>query len=200
MDAPIRDLQYWDFLTNEDKEVYKRINMALAAPTNRNRRNKRVDDFREILEAIELFEDSDTEDRWKRCLVCGICKIPNGIAVNTTQLKRLVFKCKSSINGSLKRLGWDLIVSKSSAYDDLLKEIPYLRDHPAEVRQWTIRIGSGCSFTESNSDVTPPCARGIEEESFGLKIDCEKETVGSNQEHLSGCEVIDDLLELSFDF
>jgi hypothetical protein len=167
MDSTMREVQYWDFLSPADKEVYKRINAALAAPTNRSKRNKRVDDFKEILEAIEMFEDSDEEHRWARCLVCGVCKIPHGIAVNTTQLKRLVFKCKSSINGSLKRLGWGQVLSKPPAYEALLDRIPYLRDHPAEARQWTVRVGPGCP-AEPPPDDTPPCARPAEAPGFEI--------------------------------
>jgi hypothetical protein len=99
-------------------------------------------DFREILEALVLFECSDEEEKWKRCLVCGVCIVAPGIAVNTTQLKRLVLKCKSSINGSLKGLGFDKIITKPWAYEWFLQQIPYLRDRPTELRQWTIRFCS----------------------------------------------------------
>jgi hypothetical protein len=193
MDSPARDVQYWDLLTSEDKEVYRRINAALAAPTSRNKRNKRVDDFREILEAIELFQDSGAEDRWKRCLVCGVCMIPKGIAVNTTQLKRLVFKCKSSINGSLKRLGWGTILSKPSAYEDLLNQIPYLREHPAEVRQWTIRVGSG-GDEEQETDISPPCAEEATAGEFSVG------TIPWPQDGMSGSEMFEDFQELGVDF
>jgi hypothetical protein len=199
MDSSLREIPYWDFLTNDDKDVYRRINVALAAPTSRNKRNKRVDDFREILDAIELFEDSDVDDRWKRCLVCGICKLPNGIAVNTTQLKKLVFKCKSSINGSLKRLGWDTIVSKPNAYEELLNQIPYLRDHPTEVRQWTIRVGSGCAISEVLADISPPLVE-VPPQSFELCVGQQKGPSGWNQEALSGGEQFDEFPDLTFDF
>jgi hypothetical protein len=51
--------QYWNLLSNDDKEIYSRIHSALSAPTSRNKRNKRIDDFREILDAIDLFENTD---------------------------------------------------------------------------------------------------------------------------------------------
>jgi hypothetical protein len=104
-------------------------------------------DFKEILEALIVFEDADEEEKWKRCLVCGVCMISKGIAVNTTQLRRLIFKCKSSINGSLKGLGFDKILTKSWAYEGLLAQVPYLRENPADLRQWTIRTCSRASLT-----------------------------------------------------
>jgi hypothetical protein len=98
-----------------------------------------MEDFRAVIDAIEVFQNADSEDKWKRCLVCGICRLPNGIAVNTTRLRRLVFKCRSSINGSLRGLGYGLIVTDPSAIEELLNEIPYLREDSAEFRRWRIR-------------------------------------------------------------
>ena len=66
---------HWDLLSDEDKNIYRSIYRALSAPTNRNKRNKRIDDFREIVDAIFLFIDQNESDAWKRRLVCGICKL-----------------------------------------------------------------------------------------------------------------------------
>jgi hypothetical protein len=150
------DPQYWTLISDDDKAVYRRISAALSAPTSRNKRNRRIEDFQAILDALEVFENSDTDDKWKRCLVCGICRLPGGIAVNTTQLKHLVFKCKSSINGALKGLGYDLIITEPAASEKLLQEIPYLRDNPAELRRWTIRTSSSPKKADEQMHVTPP--------------------------------------------
>jgi hypothetical protein len=99
-----------------------------------------MDNFCEIIDAIELFENHDPMNKWKRCLVCGICRIPNGIAVNIGRLKKLTFKCKSSINGSLKNLGYGATVSRGSSCPQLLAMIPLLRNDPIEARQWTVRM------------------------------------------------------------
>jgi hypothetical protein len=102
-----------------------------------------MEDFQAVIDAIEVFENADVAGKWKRCLVCGVCRLPNGIAANTTQLRRLIFKCKSSINESLKRLGYGLIVTDQSASEELLSAIPYLRENRPEFRRWTIRTGLG---------------------------------------------------------
>jgi hypothetical protein len=102
-----------------------------------------MEDFQAVIGAIEVFENTDTADKWKRCLVCGMCTLPNGIAVNTTQLRWLVFKCKLSINGSLNGLGYGLIVTDQSAGEELLSAIPDLRENCVEFRRWTIRTGLG---------------------------------------------------------
>jgi hypothetical protein len=133
------DPHNWELLSTSDQGIYRQLHQALSAPSNRDRRNKRVDDFKEILEAIELFENVDDDDRWKRCLVCGIFTFPGGIAVNIQQLKALIVRCKSSINGSLKRLGYTKVASKMEGCEPLFETIPFLRTHGSELRKWTLR-------------------------------------------------------------
>jgi hypothetical protein len=138
-------------LSDDDKTVYRCLAAAIAAPSRRKKRNTRAEDFRQIWEAIECFENHDSENQWARCLVCGICRLTDRIAVNTGQLKRLVFKCKSSINGALAGLGWDTIVTNPGAADQLMEQIPHLRKNPKEARQWTIRTAS--SWTTESPEV-----------------------------------------------
>jgi hypothetical protein len=131
--------RHLELLNKSDKHIYEKICEALAAPTNRDRRFKRLDDFQEILEAIELFENIDDDDKWKRCLVCGIFRFDGGIAVNITQLKAMILKCKSSINGSLKRLGYTQVAKRTESAGHLVSAIPYLQRHSSELRKWAIR-------------------------------------------------------------
>jgi hypothetical protein len=166
----MRDLPHWDLLSDVDKAVYRRISAALCAPSSRSKRNKRIDDFQEILEAIELFIDSDDVDKWKRCLVCGICRIPSGIALNIAQLKKLVFKCKSSINGSLKGLGYDVVLAKTASCTELFDALPQLRMNPGELRQWTVRLRSKPE-EQPSSEITPPAAAYGQQLGFGLTIE-----------------------------
>jgi hypothetical protein len=167
-----RHPQHWELLSEDDKEVYRRITAALSAPSNRNKRNKRIDDFREIIDAVELFVNSDDTDKWKRSLVCGVCRLANGIAVNIAQLKRLVFKCKSSINGSLKGLGYEIVISKTASCAELFQVLPQLHNHPGELRQWTVRLRSDTRPPEAFSDVTPPrvSASDMESGDFALEM------------------------------
>lgn len=153
-----RSPPHWELLDAEDQEVYQRLNAALSAPVTKSKRNKRINDFRDIVDAIDLFENSDETNKWKRCLVCGVCKLQGGIAVNIAQLKRLICKCKSSINGSLKGLGFDKVISKGVEFDELLHIIPYLKDSPGDLRQWTLRFPSNPSRVDSETvlNLTPP--------------------------------------------
>lgn len=154
---------HWDFLNDADKQTYERIRAALTAPSNKNKKNKRADEFRDILEAIYLFENHDEVDKWKRCLVCGVYKFDGGIAVNISALKRLVFKCKSSINGSLKAIGYPTVTYKSSQCEELLQGIPFLKGNTVELRQWTVRFQDPQASkdeveNEESQYITPPSA------------------------------------------
>jgi hypothetical protein len=134
--------QNWNLLDADEKVVYRHIAAALSAPTRRIKRGKRLADFTEILEALEVFVSMDEENKWKRCLVSGVCRLPFGIAVNTTQLKRLISKCKSTINASLRSIGFGTIITEAWAYASLISQIPCLKNNALDLKQWTIRVAS----------------------------------------------------------
>jgi hypothetical protein len=165
-----REPDFFGMLSNDDKDVYMRIRSALSAPSSRNKRNTRIDDFREIIDAIDIFENTDEQDSWKRCLACGLCKLSEGIAVNTNQLQKLISKCKSSINGCLKGIGYDQVSSKPSMSDELLQQIPYLRGNTGEYRQWTIRVRSTPEPVQASDDITPPSAGSSTSDGFAFEL------------------------------
>ena len=164
---------FWDLLSNEDKETYMRISNVLSAPTLKNKRNTKIDTFSDALEAIDIFQNHSETDKWKRFLVCGVVKFEGGIAVNINQLKKLVRKCKTSINTSLKGMGYTIISGKSCESPELLTAIPCLRGNNAELRQWTIRyLEKDDKFqhqNENDSYITPPEMNFIDnDDKFGF--------------------------------
>jgi hypothetical protein len=171
-----RDPDHWNILSDVDKEVYLRIRSALSAPSIRNKRNKRIDDFKEVLDAIDIFLNTDERDKWKRSLVCGVCRLTDGIAINPNRLQHLIFKCKSSINGCLKGIGYDIVVSNAALSQELVRQIPILRNDLAELRQWTIRTRKNHSSTETWAEITPPMEMEEErrEGAFELKASAPK--------------------------
>jgi hypothetical protein len=74
-----------------------------------------------------------------RGMVCGLYWLPDGIAVDVHEVRRLVPRCKSSINGSLHKLGYTLSLGRLECADVLTKIFPLLRDQTAELRKWSIR-------------------------------------------------------------
>ena len=113
--------------------------MEMSQPSNKNQRNKRIETFSEALDKIKKFAVREDSDDWKRCLVCGICWLPEGIAINTHQLRILIFKCKSSINGSLQKMGFNVNLGRTDAANAMVNSIPFLKDNTPELRQWTVR-------------------------------------------------------------
>ena len=131
--------RFADLLSEKDLDLYRSLRSNLSSPSCRNCRNKRLENFNEMLNSIKEFSIRNDGDDWKRCLVCGVCWISDGIAINTHQLTVLLGKCKSSINGSLHRMKYVPFPSSNQASKELMELIPLLKNSFAELRQWTLR-------------------------------------------------------------
>jgi hypothetical protein len=131
--------QYWEFLSDSDKASYLQLKREFTEPGMRNGRNIRLESFDGFLEAIRHFAERKDDQDWRRFLVCGVCWMDDAIAINTRQLRILISKCKSSINGSLQKMGYTTNMSHSESWKVLFPHIPLLKDHFSELRQWTIR-------------------------------------------------------------
>ena len=130
---------FFEYLSLEDQKKFEEIKNTLGAPDHRYNRNKRLVTFQEMLESIKDFcERNDSED-WKRYIVCGICWFGNEIAINTRQLRILLGKSKSSINGAFAKMGYETLPSKGIDQSQLMDKIPFLKSNFAEYRQWTVR-------------------------------------------------------------
>lgn len=133
--------KFWGLLSNADRYQYMYLRNALSSQSGKSIRNKRVENFAETLQAIKQFCIRGDGHDWCRFLVAGICWLPEGgIAVNTHQLRLLVVKCKSSINGSLHKMGYNYGMERPEAAAAIIRQIPLLKDNPAELRQWTARL------------------------------------------------------------
>ena len=131
--------QYWDLLQEQDKATYLQLKHEFTAGNVKRVRNNRLETFDGILDAIRSFAERGDENDWRRFLVCGVCWMDNAIAINTRQLRLLVSKCKSSINGSLQKIGYSTNMSHTESWKILFPHIPLLKDHFSQLRQWTIR-------------------------------------------------------------
>jgi hypothetical protein len=188
---------FWELLSSSDQEMYIKISNALGAPTLKNKRNTRINDFADALEAIEIYQNHEPAEKWKRCLVSGLVKFDGGIVVNIKQFKKLVRKCKTSINTSLKDLGYSIVSGKACDCEELLNAIPCLRGNTAELRQWTVRYRAESSSDEQTSDqyVTPPSVAFDEKCSdYGAEI-----SMGSIKYHNPPKQVIGENLKVADD-
>jgi hypothetical protein len=130
---------YFWMLSDYDKYQYNCLKYALASSASKNQRNMRITNFNEAIEAIKCFAIRGDKDDKLRSLVAGICWLKDGIATNTHQLKILMGKCKSSINGSLQKMGFAQTISRSKAIATLTNYFPFFKDNTAELRKWSVR-------------------------------------------------------------
>ena len=131
--------QFFDLLSEQDQSEYFKLRSTLSGPGTRNRRGKRLENFADGLDSIQKYAIRGDGNDWKRCLVCGVCWLNSGIAINTRQLRLLIDKCKSSINGSLHRMGYSTSTCKGDPTSSLIEHLPNLKGNFAELRQWTVR-------------------------------------------------------------
>ncbi|EAX92155.1 hypothetical protein TVAG_383280 [Trichomonas vaginalis G3] len=141
--------KFWDLLTEQDKMSYKYLRQTLASPRCKNRRNRSAKTFNDILEAIKKFVVRGDGRDHDRALVCGVCWLRNSIAINTRQLRLILSKCKSSINGSFQTLGYGTIPNGTESSAELIKYFPEFEGNFNELRQWTVR-------QLNNQVATPP--------------------------------------------
>ncbi|OHT11326.1 hypothetical protein TRFO_19314 [Tritrichomonas foetus] len=130
---------YLEYLTDQDRLAYENLKQKVGSPDNRYNRNKRLETFIEILNEIRIFCVRNDGDDWKRYLACGICWLGPDLALNTCQLRNLLSKSKSTVNGVLAKLGYDPVPLNSKNSTLLFMKIPFLKTHFNEMRQWTLR-------------------------------------------------------------
>ena len=136
--------KFFDILSEADQIIYNNLRQVLSSSDNKNCRGKRLENFSEVLSSIKQFCIKGDADDAKRCLVCGICWLPIGIAINNRQFSLLVGKCKSSVNGSLQKLGFNSIQSRKESIAMIAQAIPFLKNNYNEAREWTVRQFTTC--------------------------------------------------------
>ena len=131
--------RYLELLNAEDLAKFRVLQQTLSSQACRNCRNKRVETFGEMLTVVRLFCMRNDDDDWKRCLACGVCWYQQYLCINIRQFHLLIDKCKSSINGSLHRLSFVMIPNRVHCMNIIGDAIPYLKEHPSEAREWSVR-------------------------------------------------------------
>lgn len=128
-----------DLLSPNDRKLYDELQQNVGSPDFRYNRNRRISTLMDIFEYIRDYCEYSEEDQWKRYLVCGICWFKDCVAINTRQLRLLIAKSKSAINGAFVKMGYQTIPTKGEERTMLLEKIPFLSSHYSDLRQWTIR-------------------------------------------------------------
>jgi hypothetical protein len=124
-----------------DQLQYTELFHGLSNPSSRYARFRRFQTFEESRDAIRSFRVRSDDSDWNRSLVCGLCwrDDPLSLFINIRQLKILLGKSKSSINGAFAKLGDEKMPVTFAQDGPLLRILPYLADHIDIARQWTVR-------------------------------------------------------------
>ena len=130
--------EHFEILSSDDQERYLRLQKDTLNDGKRSPKYAKTKLLEDNLEKIHKFCIRNDEDDIKRCLVCGILWVDEGLCVNVIQLQKLVGKCKSSINTSFRNLGYELTLSRCDSSDPLKKVFAPIQDL-TQMRQWTIR-------------------------------------------------------------
>jgi len=130
---------YISFLNEADCLSYRKLQRSLSTFSYRSPRNQKESDFDSGFLEIKRFALRGDSNDWKRCLVCGVCWLESGIAINIKQLQCLIRKCKSSINTTMRKLGYSLSASRGDVNDELVAYLPSIQGNTAELRKWSVR-------------------------------------------------------------
>lgn len=141
---------FFELLSESDRQGYIDLRNELMSSDTKFKRYKRITSLRDALYAIHKYCSRNSNDDWKRYLVCGVCWMGWDIAINTRQLRLLINKCKSSINGALAKMGYSTAPIKTEGSSSLIKAIPFLKGNFVELRMWTIRRRQIASPLPSN--------------------------------------------------
>jgi hypothetical protein len=131
---------FYERLKPEDQVSYRTMQAVVSRPENRYNRFRRLATLRSSVDEIRKFCIRGDDSDCARCLVCGICWLDRDeIGINTRQLRLLIAKSKSSINGAFAKMNYVTLPSRGKELDRLCRALPLLKEFPTELRQWTIR-------------------------------------------------------------
>ena len=152
--------KYFYLLTSLDQESYGRLRCYLNKKLEKRHRGQRLDLLKDCLKTAKTWAQRGDDDDWKRCLVVGVCYLDCGIALNLHQFRLLTNKCKSSMNGALRLMGYETTSARGDVNPELVRALPILEGNIPELRQWSVR---------TPSDYVPPAELAEEQKDENAK-------------------------------
>jgi hypothetical protein len=134
-----RSPKYFSTLTEADRRGYWALQDELLQFADHRQRGRRLSIFADVLSTIRTYAQRGDADDGARCCVCGVCFLPCGIGINSHQLRHLTNRCKSSINGALKLMGYSMLSARGDVNPDLVSALPLLRGRMHDLRLWSVR-------------------------------------------------------------
>jgi hypothetical protein len=144
----------WSALSSDDKQMYLTLRRNfLQRTTSTDIPN--TSRFYQDIQAVTTYINRSPDNRETRAIVVGLAMSGQFLAVNTRQLKNLLGRCKSSINGCLRHLGYFGFNTKQKSRNCVLDILPSLKTDPGALRQWTARFLRSGRPSRSPSDGSP---------------------------------------------
>lgn len=176
-----KDPPFINQLENEDRAKYRQLRKHLNHITNKRHRNRKLKVLQNMLKEILEYAQRGDRDDWKRCCVCGICQLSVGLAINSHQIQYLLRRTKSSINGSLKQIGYITQVTRGDICQELKDYMPMLRGNKTELRKWSVRVLREAEIPDAVNYETEDNIV-IESETGSIKEEAEQQNVEKEQE------------------
>jgi hypothetical protein len=126
-------------LSPGDYEEFVRLQQSFSRDPTSTPTHRGSVSFRSELMSIIDFVDRRPEGRELRACATGLIRVSSYLCVNTSVLKKLVHRCKSSINSSLQQLGYCAVKIRPCDNSLLASALASLLRAPTFGRQWTIR-------------------------------------------------------------
>ena len=127
--------EVWNSLPQPDRDAFYQLKNQLNRKSNRN--EKYQNSFHDELERIKAYTNRSEVHVQERSIITGILFAANLICVNNQQLKKLINRCKSSINNGFQQMGYLSTKAKVKKYIETF--LPILSKYPKLSRQWTLR-------------------------------------------------------------
>jgi len=158
----------FNLLSGADQQEFLALKDKFHAVTARAGKGERLDVLSERLALIRQFIERGDEDDSTRTAVCGIFFLRDSLAVNIQSLRILLGKCKSSINGSLQRLGYSAEPHGCDADEEFLSRVPGPLRQGSELRTWSIRRRAATAERRAPFVIQLPlsCTVGVETEAI----------------------------------
>jgi hypothetical protein len=133
-----------------DQAGYVQLVNYFARSEDRNKRNLGTSTFAKHLAMIHAFVCKGDKFDSLRGLLCGIEFGTNSILTSTTDLKRLMVRSKSSINGCFQRLGCTIVRPALDISTIFGRILPGCPSHFFTTRHWCVRLaGEGTELSLS---------------------------------------------------
>lgn len=128
-------------MSYQDQAEFVRLLNFFAYADDRNKRNFGMSTFVKHLNMVHNFVVKGDSGNAYRGIVCGILFGNGFILVNTTRLKKLMYRSKSCVNGCFQRLGFSISRATQDIGGFFEQLVPQMA-HQLNTRQWCVRKAS----------------------------------------------------------